>query len=362
MKNFYNGRKVFITGHTGFKGSWLCMFLSYLGADVTGYALEPQEKLNLFNLSRIEKNINSVYGDIRDFQLLKSDLIESGAEVVIHLAAQPLVRESYDNPAYTYDVNVMGTVNLLEAVRRCNTVRTVINVTTDKVYENAESQEGYAEEDRLDGYDPYANSKSCSELVTASYRRSFFSNDIQEKRKVAISTARAGNVIGGGDFANNRIIPDCAKTALGLNKEKRVLVRNPNSIRPYQHVLEPLVAYLKIASSQYKDNTYIGTYNIGPKEEDCITTKQLVEMFCNEWGEGLTWKVQQKNYLQEQKHEAGFLRLNSNKINQMLGYQPRWNIEKAIQKSVEWYKCYKDNQNIRECMERQIKEFISEGR
>lgn len=362
MKNFYEDKKVFITGHTGFKGSWLCMILSYLGAEVTGYALEPQEKPSLFKLTGIEKSINSIYGDVRDYQPLELALKESQAEIVFHMAAQPLVRESYENPAYTYDVNVMGTVNILEAIRKCNSVRSVVNVTTDKVYENKEEQKGYVEDDRLDGYEPYANSKSCSELITSSYKRSFFNSKVQGDRNVTISTARAGNVIGGGDFAKDRIVPDCARIALGLNKEKSILIRNPNSVRPYQHVLEPLFGYLLIAEKQYENSSYEGAYNIGPKEEECINTKDLVEIFCKEWQEGLDWEVLQKEHLKEQKHEAGFLRLNSNKIYQTLGYKPRWDIEMAVKKTVEWYKCYKDNQNIRVCMESQIKEFISDER
>lgn len=357
----YKDKKVFITGHTGFKGSWLCAVLSYLGAEVTGFSLKPEIEPNLFELAGIEKDVKSIYGDVRDLQALNQTLNESEAEIVFHMAAQPLVRESYVNPRYTYEVNVMGTVNLLESVRNCDTVRSVVNITTDKVYENIEGMEGYTETARLDGYDPYANSKSCSELITASYRRSFFSEQVQTERKVAISTARAGNVIGGGDFAKDRIIPDCARTALGMNNNKNIIIRNPGSIRPYQHVLEPLFAYLEIAMRQCEPNFYSGAYNIGPKEEDCITTKQLVEMFCKEWKDGLSWEVQENENEHAQKHEARCLKLNSNKIYQVFGYGPRWNIEKAIEKTAEWYKCYQQNGNNRQCMENQIKDFIQDN-
>lgn len=357
----YKDKKVFITGHTGFKGSWLCAVLCYLGAEVTGFSLRPEIEPNLFGLAGIEKDVKSVYGDIRDLKALNQVVNDSEAEIVFHMAAQPLVRESYVNPRSTYDVNVMGTVNLLEAVRNCASVRSVVNVTTDKVYQNTEHRGGYVEDDRLDGYDPYANSKSCSELITASYRRSFFFEQVQTERKVAISTARAGNVIGGGDFAKDRIIPDCARTALGMNSNKNIIIRNPNSIRPYQHVLEPLFAYLQIAIRQYQDISYSGAYNIGPKEEDCITTKELVEMFCKEWQDGLSWEVQQDETENQQKHEANFLKLNSRKVRETLGYEPRWNIKKAIEKTAEWYKCYSQNGDNRQCMEKQIKDFIQDN-
>ena len=247
-KDFWNGKQVFITGHTGFKGAWLSFVLNYFGAKVTGYSLKPPTTPSLFSLINLEKNIHSVIGDIRDFEKLKKVFDECQPEVVFHLAAQPIVLEGYKNPAETYETNVMGTVNILECVRKNSCVKSFLNVTTDKVYHNNEWAWGYRENDKLDGVDPYSNSKSCSELVTQTYRRSFFQNE-----QIAISTARAGNVIGGGDFADFRIIPDCIRAAL---ENKIIEVRNPNSIRPYQHVLEPLIAYMIIAEKQYSDKKF----------------------------------------------------------------------------------------------------------
>lgn len=249
---FYKAKRVFITGHTGFKGSWLCRLLMNAGAEVTGYALLPPTDPALFEIAKVDKDVNSVIGDIRDYSSLKTIFEKAKPEIVIHLAAQPIVRDGYKNPLYTYETNVMGTVNILECIRNSNCVRSFLNVTTDKVYRNREWEWGYRENEELNGYDPYSNSKSCSELVTSSYKNSFFNDG-----RVSISTARAGNVIGGGDFANDRIIPDCVRTAI---KKKKIVVRNPYSIRPYQHVLEPLYAYLMIAGEQYMDQEYAGCY------------------------------------------------------------------------------------------------------
>ena len=252
--NFYKGKKVFITGHTGFKGSWLCKILTNVGAEVTGYSLNPPTSPSLFEIAKIEDDIHSVIGDIRYLDSLKSVFDEAQPEIVLHLAAQPIVRDSYNDPRYTYETNVMGTVNICECVRKSKTVKSFLNVTTDKVYLNKEWNWGYRENEELDGYDPYSNSKSCSELVTHSYINSFFN-----EMGIAVSTARAGNVIGGGDFANDRIIPDCVRAAI---KNDDIVVRNPFSTRPYQHVLEPLYAYLMIAAMQYEDNKYAGYYNV----------------------------------------------------------------------------------------------------
>ena len=273
--DFYKNKKVFVTGHTGFKGSWLCKILTMAGADVTGYALEPPTEPSLFELADIGSGIKSVIGDIRDFDGLKAAFDKARPEIVLHLAAQPIVLESYKNPRYTYETNVMGTVNILECVRNSDSVKSFLNVTTDKVYKNNEWCWGYREDEPLDGFDPYSNSKSCSELVTHSYKDSFF------ERGAAISTARAGNVIGGGDFAKNRIIPDCVRAA---EKGENIIVRNPASTRPYQHVLEPLFAYLMIAEKQYENRGYSGYYNVGPDERDCVDTAAIVNMFCEKWG------------------------------------------------------------------------------
>lgn len=343
---FYKDKKVFVTGHTGFKGSWLCKMLTSAGADVTGYALNPPTMPSLFEIAEIEKDIHSVVGDIRDYKSLKSAFDQAQPEIVLHLAAQPIVRDSYKNPAYTYETNVMGTVNILECVRNSNCVKSFLNVTTDKVYLNKEWAWGYRENEELDGFDPYSNSKSCSELVTHSYKNSFFADG-----KVAISTARAGNVIGGGDFANDRIIPDCVRAAMG---QEDIVVRNPFSTRPYQHVLEPLYAYLMIAAEQYMDGSYAGYYNVGPDDMDCFQTGALVDLFVQKWGENLQWI----NQYDGGPHEANFLKLDCSKLKATFGWKPHWNLDMAIEKVVEWTKCWMGNGNIRACMDRQINEFL----
>lgn len=345
--NFYKGKKVLVTGHTGFKGAWLCRILLGLGAEVTGYALEPPTDPELFGLLDLEKNMNSVKGDIRDLSRLSGVLKETQPEIVLHLAAQPIVRESYANPVYTYETNVMGTVNILEAVRNAGSVASFLNVTTDKVYKNNEWEWGYRETDELDGYDPYSNSKSCSELVTHSYKKSFFGDG-----RCAISTSRAGNVIGGGDFASDRIIPDCIRAAAA---GKPIQVRNPHSTRPYQHVLEPLAVYLTIAMEQYKDNKYQGYYNVGPDDRDCITTGTLTDLFCNAWGEKMTWE----NHWAGGPHEANFLKLDCSKIKTVFGWTPRYTVKTAIEKTVEWSKEYLNGADMLEVTDRQIREFFS---
>jgi len=345
LLDFYRGKKVLITGHTGFKGSWLCKILIDANADVTGYSLNPPTEPNLFSLAGIEKKIRSVIADIRDFDKLSEVYNETSPDIVFHLAAQPLVRDSYLMPRYTYETNVMGTVNILECMRQNPCVRSFVNVTTDKVYENKEWAWGYRENEPLDGFDPYSNSKSCSELVTHSYKRSFFQDG-----NTAISTARAGNVIGGGDFAKDRIIPDCVRSVV---KKIPIVVRNPNSIRPYQHVLEPLFAYLLIAYRQYERNELSGYYNVGPDESDCITTGNLVDAFCRAWGEGLTWE----NRSDGGPHEANLLRLDCSLLKSTFNWRPQWNIGKAIEATVEWTRIWRDGGDISECMSKQIKEY-----
>ena len=347
--SFYKGKKVFITGHTGFKGSWLCKILINADAIVTGYSVDVPTKPNLFELANIEKNITHIKGDIRDLDELQKAFEKAKPEIVFHLAAQPLVIKSYENPVYTYETNVMGTVNILECIRKCDTVKSFVNITTDKVYQNNEWEWGYRETDILNGFDPYSNSKSCSELVTDSYKKSFFSDN-----NVRISTVRAGNVIGGGDFAENRIIPDCIRAAI---KGENIEVRNPKSIRPYEHVLEPLFAYLMIAEKQFKDEKFCGSYNIGPEYSDCIETGKLVSIFCDKWGENISWNSKQ---LKESVHEANFLKLDCSKIKNIFGWKPRWNIYKAIEKTIEFAKVYKNNENISNFMEIQIKEYMEE--
>ena len=344
---FWNGKKVFITGHTGFKGAWLAFILNSFGAKVTGYSLEPPTSPNLFDLIKLDEKIISFIGDIRDFEHLQQIFNESDPEIVFHLAAQPIVMEGYKNPSLTYSTNVMGTVNILECIRNSKNVHSFVNITTDKVYHNNEWCYGYRETDVLDGIDPYSNSKSCSELITSCYKRSFFNDD----NSTAISTIRAGNVIGGGDFADFRIVPDCVRAALS---NKVIEVRNPNSIRPYQHVLEPLFAYMMIAEKQYNDKKFAGNYNVGPDEGDCITTGELVNIFCETWSNELSWR----SLSMDLPHESNFLKLDCSKIKSVFDWRPRWNIKIAIEKTVEWAKSYQRGENLVECMRNQINEFM----
>lgn len=346
LPDFYKGKRVLVTGHTGFKGTWLCRILTMAGAEVTGYALKPPTEPSLFELSGIEVQMRSCIGDIRDLEHLDQIFKETRPEIVLHLAAQPIVRDSYKDPVLTYETNVMGTVHVLECVRHTDSVRSFLNVTTDKVYENHEWEWGYRETDPLDGYDPYSNSKSCSELVTHSYQKSFF-----KESRTAISTARAGNVIGGGDFANDRILPDCVRAALN---QKTIPVRNAHSIRPYQHVLEPLFAYLMIAARQYEDPGFAGYYNVGPDDKDCITTGDLVDLFCGFWGEGQTWA----NYDAGGPHEANFLKLDCSRLKTTFGWHPVWDVTEAVKRTVEWTKAWRGGRVLDHVMERQIREFL----
>lgn len=349
-KQFYKGKRILITGHTGFKGSWMCKLLVMAGAQVTGYALKPPTQPALFEVCRLSEQVNSIEGDVRDLNHLKEVFIQVQPEIVIHMAAQPLVRESYKNPVYTYETNVMGTVNVLECVRLTPSVKSFVNVTTDKVYLNKEWAWGYRENEELNGYDPYSNSKSCSELVTSSYLNSFFKD-----MDVAISTARAGNVIGGGDFAADRIIPDCIRAA---EKKEDIIVRNPYSTRPYEHVLEPIVAYLMIAKAQYEDKKYAGSYNVGPDDADCWTTGELVTLFCNKWNKATGDAVKWIDRYDGGPHEANFLKLDCSKLKNTFGWRPRWNVETTMEKIVEWSVKYLAGEDISQCMERQIDEFI----
>lgn len=346
LLEFYNGKRVFVTGHTGFKGSYLCRVLINAGAIVTGYSLKPPTDPSIFELCNIESGMTSVKGDIRDYKSLKEAFDKANPEIVFHLAAQPLVIDSYERPAYTYETNVMGTVNILECVREnIDVVKSVLNVTTDKVYYNDERGVGFTEDLPLDGFDPYSNSKSCSELVTHSYKKSFF-----DATKVAVSTARAGNVIGGGDFADNRIIPDCVRAA--ANNES-IGIRNPYSIRPYQHVLEPIFAYLMIAARQYEDIKYADYYNVGPDDEDCVTTGTLADLFCKYYV-GMKWE----NKSVEGPHEANFLKLDCTKLKNTFDWKPVWNIDKAIEKTVEFSKAWIQGEDLEKVLDKQIKEFV----
>lgn len=345
--DFYTGKTVLVTGHTGFKGSWMCKVLAMYGAKVIGYALNPPTTPSLFEEAHIGNSIISVIGDIRDLKSLNETMQKYRPDIVIHMAAQPIVRESYADPVYTYQTNVMGTVNICEAVRLCDSVKSFVNVTTDKVYLNNEWEWGYRETDALDGYDPYSNSKSCSELVTSSYIKSFL-----KAKGVVTSTCRAGNVIGGGDFAKDRIIPDCVRA---MENRTEIIVRNPYSTRPYQHVLEPVTTYLMLAAIQYDNPALAGSYNIGPDDCDCAATGELVDIFCKAWGEGASWKnVAEANA----PHEANFLKLDCSKIKSALKWKPRWHITDAVEKTVEWSKVYLSGGDVSEIMEKQIREYM----
>lgn len=350
MLDFYKGKRVFVTGHTGFKGAWLCAILSMAGAEVTGYALPPAEGPNLYEIAQIGGHMNSRFGDVRDLASLQAAFHAAKPEIVFHLAAQPIVRESYRDPVGTYGTNVMGTVHLLECVRQSDVVRSVVNVTTDKVYRNNEWCWGYRENDALGGFDPYANSKSCSELATESYQNSFLA-----ERGIAVSTARAGNVIGGGDFAKDRIIPDCVRAVLA---GETIKLRNPYSLRPYQHVLEALSAYLLIAQRQYEDIDLADCYNVGPDESDCVTTGKLVEMFCAAWGKEARWEVTGNG---DGPHEDGLLKLDCEKIRSALGWEPAWDLTRAVEETVVWAKTWRDGNNVPLYMEGQMNAYFNRG-
>jgi CDP-glucose 4,6-dehydratase len=347
LLDFYKGKKVFLTGHTGFKGSWLSAALLLAGAEVTGYALGPPTDPSLWELLGLEKDMASIKGDVRDFQSLEKAFAAARPEIAIHMAAQPLVREGYASPAATYETNVMGTVNLLECVRLSRGAPSVLNVTTDKVYRNGEWPWGYRENDAINGLDPYGNSKSCSELATETYARSFLAG-----QGAAVSTARSGNVIGGGDFAKGRIVPDCVRAA---ERGEGVALRNPGSTRPYQHVLEALGAYLLIAKSQHGDPGLAGPYNVGPPGEGCVTTGELADMFGEAWG-GVAKREGAPEA--DAPKEAFSLKLDSSKIQSALGWKPRWGIREAIVRTVEWEKARLGGKNIRDATEMQITEYF----
>ena len=345
--NFYKNKTVLITGHTGFKGTWLTNVLNRLGAKVVGYALQAEE-LSLYNLSNVDNKIISVIGDIRDFDHLQHVFNEYKPEIVFHLAAQPLVKQGYEDPLYTYDVNVMGSVNVLECIRLSDSVKSFVNITTDKVYRN--SDKSHSEEDILDGYDPYSNSKSCSELVTGTYIRSFL------KDKVAISTMRSGNTLGGGDFGKYRIIPDCIKAF--LNNEKLIL-RSPTSIRPYQHVLDVINLYLLVGEKQYEDYKYADCYNVGPDKNDCINNEQLVNLFNKTL---IEYNQKPIEYIVEDNPnlvESDILLLDNSKIKKVFDYQSRFNIEDAIKEVVDFIIHYQQNDSIEEYLNKIIDDYLN---
>jgi CDP-glucose 4,6-dehydratase len=346
---FWKGRRVLVTGHTGFKGAWLCRILAHAGAQVTGYALAPPTAPSLFELANVGDALCSVIGDVRDIAHLRRTFDRACPQVVFHLAAQPLVRGGYRAPLETFETNVMGTANVMECVRSCPSVSSVVSVTTDKVYRNRETRRGYREDDELFGSDPYAASKVCSELVTAAYRTSFL-----EDADVPVSTVRAGNVIGGGDFAPGRIVPDCVRSALA---GRPIAVRNPFSVRPFQHVLEPLFAYMRIAREQAGDARLAGSYNIGPDAADCVTVGELVQLFCEEWGDGLAWRRADASG----PHEAGLLELDCSRVRRVFGWRPVWDVRAAVRLTVAWTRAWQQGRAAA-CMDGQIGSWLETER
>lgn len=351
MNGFWKGRRLFLTGHTGFKGAWLSVWLESLGAKVTGYALKPPTKPSLFELCRLDRRMKSVIGDVRDAAKLKKALLAAKPEIVIHMAAQPLVRESYASPAYTYETNVMGTVNLLEAVRAARGVKAAVNVTTDKCYENNEHNRPFREEEPMGGYDPYSSSKGCSELVTAAYRNSFFNPKDFKKHGVALASARAGNVIGGGDWAADRLIPDIVRAAL---KGEKALIRSPRAIRPWQHVLEPLSGYLLLAEKLYaRGAAFASAWNFGPDAGDARDVEWIAERMFSHWPEAPGYAIDKGRH----PHEAHYLRLDSSKARRELGWKPRWHVGQAVDRIVEWTRAYQAGKDLREVCLGQIRDY-----
>ncbi|MCE5286378.1 MAG: CDP-glucose 4,6-dehydratase [Pelosinus sp.] len=351
-REFWQGKKVFLTGHTGFKGSWLSLWLHSMEAEVTGYALHPPTQPSLFELCHIEQLMHSVVGDVRDAENLQRAMAEAQPEIVIHMAAQPLVRDSYRIPAETYAINVMGTVNLFEAVRHCKSVKAVVNVTTDKCYQNREWVWGYRENEPMGGYDPYSNSKACSELVTSSYRNSFFHPVKYAEHGVAVASARAGNVIGGGDWAADRLIPDCINS---LINGERILIRSPHAIRPWQHVLEPLSGYLLLAQKLYEEGiAFAEGWNFGPNDSDAKPVEWIVQRLCKQWGESASYEIDKG----PQPHEANYLKLDCSKAHMNLGWQPKWSLDQALDKIIEWVHAYQSHEDMRAICLKQINQYI----
>lgn len=356
-EKFWRGRRVFITGHTGFKGTWLCLWLKHLGAEVTGYGLLPPTEPSLYGLCGLEQIIQSITGDVRGGESISRAMEAAKPDIVIHMAAQSLVRQSYKDPVETYSTNVMGTVQVMEAIRKCASVKAVINVTTDKCYENQEWIWGYRENDPLGGYDPYSSSKACSEMVTAAYRSSYFSPEEYQVHGVAVATVRSGNVIGGGDWAKDRLIPDCLRS---LMQEDSILIRNPNAIRPWQHVLEPLSGYLILAERLVEEGaTYASAWNFGPEVSDAKPVKWIVEQLCSKWGADDQYVIEENN--DSQPHETHYLRLDCAKSKDQLNWHPRWSLTQALDKIIEWTQNYQASPSDIEMMQditmRQIREY-----
>lgn len=348
---FWSGKKVFLTGHTGFKGSWLSLWLQQLGAQVTGYALQPPTNPSLFEVAQVAQGMKSVIGDIRDGNMLANAMLQAMPDIVIHMAAQPLVRRSYVDPVETYSTNVMGTVHLLEAVRQTPSVCAVVNVTTDKCYENKEWVWGYRENESMGGFDPYSSSKGCAELVTAAYRNSFFSLPKDSEHQVALATARAGNVIGGGDWAEDRLIPDVLHA---IQNNQGVKIRNPQATRPWQYVLEPLSGYLELTEKLYTDGAaFAEAFNFGPAEEDTKPVQWIVEKLTQQWGEGATWHIDGGTH----PHEANYLKLDCSKARAKLGWAPRWHLYQSLQAIIVWHKAHHRGEDMRALCLQQINDY-----
>ncbi|HSW83088.1 MAG TPA: CDP-glucose 4,6-dehydratase [Usitatibacter sp.] len=350
---FWRGKRVFVTGHTGFKGSWLSLWLQGMGAKVAGYALEPQTDPNLFTLARVGEGMESTIGDVRDLAALRACMERFRPEIVFHLAAQSVVRLSYEEPVQTYATNVMGTTHLLESVRHCADVRAVVVVTGDKCYENHEWEWGYRENEPMGGHDPYSSSKGCSELITAAYRASFFHSAAPGKHRAAVASVRAGNVIGGGDWTRDRLIPDIMRS---IADGRAVAIRNPDAVRPWQHVLEPLGGYLELAQHLWSDGAkFAEAWNFGPAYADCRPVRWIVERLAEEWGESAAWEIDKRS----QPHEAHFLRLDSSKAAMRLGWQPRWNLRRALHAIVAWHRAHLSSADMRSLVLDQVREYES---
>lgn len=349
---FWKNKRVLLTGHTGFKGSWLALWLQKLETNLVGYALHPPTEPSLFEVAQVSKNMNSITGDVRDLAHLKKVFESFQPEIIIHMAAQSLVRYSYNNPVETYATNVMGTVNVLEAARSSGSVKAIVNVTSDKCYENKEWHWGYRENENMGGFDPYSNSKGCAELVTSAYRSSFFNPEEYSQHGVALASARAGNVIGGGDWAADRLIPDILKSIIA---NQPVRLRNPNSIRPWQHVLEPLNGYLTLAQALYQNGAgYSEAWNFGPKDQDVLTVENVTKQIISNWGENASYEIVAES---NAPHEATLLKLDCSKAYNKLRWQPKWNAMKTIEKICGWHKAHQHNQNMRNYCLQEIKEF-----
>lgn len=353
--SFWEGKRVFITGHTGFKGAWLSQWLNLMGAEVTGFALSPPSNPNLFDLTNLASRMHSVIADINDVAVLKEAVDHAKPDVIFHLAAQSLVRYSYQHPIETYQTNVMGTVNILEAMRASDTAKVLVNITTDKCYENKEWQWGYREIDALGGYDPYSSSKGCSELITAAYRQSFFNPNQFSVHGKAIASARAGNVVGGGDWAQDRLVPDIIST---LIQNKSPVIRFPHAIRPWQHVLEPLSGYLLLAEKLWNNPTeYVGAWNFGPEDQDCQPVSSIADQLCLKWGHGANWILSSDAH----PHEASFLKLDISKAKSLLHWQPRWRLSQTLEHTVDWYRSWNQGEDPAQLTTRQIKNYMNQS-